>query len=128
MRQITSKLSKLSSKLSEIVALPSKALKAVTGNAIVEQITSYLGEFLGTYGISVETLNFQNIMIFVLIGVVAYEIISYIMGLLGLGLGLGSKGVESSSDSEDTEHSVTIDEDYCCDYSSEFCFSDCILE
>jgi hypothetical protein len=123
MRQITSKLSKLSSKLSEIVALPSKALKAVTGNAIVEQITSYLGEFLGAYGVNVETLNFQNIMIFVLIGVVAYEIISYIMGLLGL----GSKGAESS-DSDETEHSVTIDEDYCCDYSSEFCFSDCILE
>ena len=82
MRQITTKLSKLSAKLSEIVALPSKALKAVTGNAIVEQITSYLGEFLGAYGVSVETLNFQNIMIFVLIGVVAYEIISYVMGLL----------------------------------------------
>lgn len=124
MRQITSKLSKLSTKLSEIVALPSKALKAVTGNAIIEQITSYLGEFLGAYGVSVETLNFQNIMIFVLIGVVAYEIISYIIGLLGL----GSKGVESSSDSDETEVSVTVDEDYCCDYSSEFCFSDCVLE
>ena len=125
MRQITSKLSKLSTKLSEIVALPSKALKAITGNAIVEQITSYLREFLGAYGFSIETLDFQHIMIFVLIAVVAYEIISYIMGLLGLGL--GSKGVESS-DSDDTEVSVTIDEDYCCDYSSEFCFSDCILE
>ena len=123
MRQITTKLSKLSAKLSEIVALPSKALKAVTGNAIVEQITSYLGEFLGAYGVSVETLNFQNIMIFVLIGVVAYEIISYIMGLLGL----GSKGLESS-ESDEEEVSVTVDDDYCCDYSSEFCFSECVLE
>ena len=108
MRQITSKLSKLSTKLSEIVALPSKALKAVTGNAIVEQITSYLGEFLGAYGLNVQTLNFQNIMIFVLIGVVAYEIISFVMGLLGL----GSKESESSSDSDDIEVSVTVDEDY----------------
>jgi hypothetical protein len=124
MRQITSKLSKLSTKLSEIIALPSKALKAITGNAIVEQITTYIREFLGAYGFSIETLNFQHIMMIVLIVVVAYEIISYIMGLLGFGS--GSKGVESSD--SDTEVSVTIDEDYCCDYSSEFCFSDCVLE
>ena len=124
MRQITSKLSKLSTKLSEIIALPSKALKAITGNAIVEQITTYIREFLGAYGFSIETLNFQHIMMIVLIVVVAYEIISYIMGLFGFGS--GSKGVESYD--PDTEVSVTIDEDYCCDYSSEFCFSDCVLE
>ncbi len=122
MHQITSKLSKLSSKLSEIVALPSKALKAVTGNAIVEQITTYLGEFLAAYGVSIETLNFQNVMIFVLIGVIAYEIIGYVMSLFGL----GSKSL--GSEESETEVSVTVDEDYCCDYSSEFCFSECDLE
>ncbi len=117
MHQITSKLSKLSSKFSEIVALPSKALKAVTGNAIVEQITTYLGDFLAAYGVSIETLNFQNVMIFVLIGVIAYEIIGYVLSLFGL----GSKSL--GSEESETEVSVTVDEDYCCDYSSEFCFS-----
>ena len=133
MSQITSKLSQIASKFTNLVALPAKALKSLAGNAIVEQVGSHLGEFLATYGVSIEGISLQNVLIFVLIGVIAYEIINYVLSLFGWA---SSSDSSSESGSDDLIPGSLTDGDYsvgdisnssCC-FDSEFCFSECDLE
>ncbi len=132
MRQITTKLSKIAAKFTDLVSVPTKALKSLAGSAIVEQVGAHLGEFLATYGVSIEGLSLQNVLIFILIGVIAYEIIGYILSLFGLKSFNDNSNSDESTDiipgSTIEDYSVgNVDYSECC-FDSEFCFSECDLE